>query len=135
MSKTQDTTLTPRQSRAIHLIESGAVAIVPGLPYTIVKGSGKASYKVSRDACECADYRKWGAEQGDPAFMCKHREAVRALCDGIRILREEANRTGRVRLPAHVAKALANGTALAAVQARRAAELDAILFNDDAGVA
>lgn len=117
--------LSTRQQKALTLIEAGAIALVPGRKWATVKGSGKASYKVSKSGCECPDYKRLGLDAGDPGFMCKHRLCLKALCDLARIARREARETGRCRIPAPLARALAAGTRETAERARRLAEIAA----------
>lgn len=112
---------TTREDRAMALIESGAVSLVVGRNWSIVRGSGKASYRVSRDGCTCPDFTKRAVE-------CKHIIAVRGLCGAYRVVRAQAKRTGRCRLPSALGRALANGTVELADRKRRLVELDDELF-------
>jgi len=109
---------TTREAKALDLIQSGAVSIFPGREYATVKGSGKATYQVNRDGCTCPDFTR----RGGP---CKHQLSVKAICTGIRLLREQAAQTGRVTLPANIGRALHNA---AVAQRQQAAALDDILF-------
>lgn len=139
--QTQDTTLAQlpaRQRKAAELAKAGAVSLLPGRKWAVVKGSGKASYKVNRDGRECQDWLKRGEQTG----ACQHMLRVAALCDLPRQCRAEVKATGRCRRPAGLARALANGTADKGspaghanplgypklARAKRLAELDAELF-------
>jgi len=119
-SHTDSTTdLTPRQTRALALLECGAVAFVPGQKWATVRGSGKATYRVSKSTgCTCQDFVRRGVE-------CKHILACRALCDLAKLARREAAQTGRCTLPALLARALAAGTAEKAARSRVLAKLAA----------
>ncbi len=101
------TNLSARERKALDLISQGAVALIPGARYAIVKGTGQARYRVNKDGCECADWQKRGEQVGP----CKHMLAARTLCAVYRMAEHSARRHGRTRLPAALARALAAGTA------------------------
>ena len=94
-----------RETRAQALLDSGAVSLFVGKGFAYVRGSGDALYKVTSDGCTCPDFAKRGPG-------CKHEIAVRRLCAMYREHRSEARATGRTRMPAALAKALANATPL-----------------------
>lgn len=92
----QSTTADPRDTRAAALLIAGAVTLNFDGTAT-VKGSGKAVYTIRRDAdgtahCDCPDCYQRGAR-------CKHLRAVEALCKLARACRQQAQQTGRTRLP------------------------------------
>ena len=97
------TKLTPRQRKAQELLDNGAVSLFVGRGYANVKGSGDNIYRVTKDGCICPDRCKRG-------LPCKHEIAVRELCRMYREHRSEAQETGRTRMPAALARALANAT-------------------------
>ena len=94
---------TTREQRAQELLDNGAVSLFVGRGYANVKGSGDNIYRVTKDGCICPDRQKRGPG-------CKHELAVKALCEMYREHRSEARATGRTRMPAALAKALANAT-------------------------
>lgn len=111
--------MTARDRKALDLIERGAVSLLPGRKYAIGNGNGKATYRVNRDGCVCTDWQKRGEQVGP----CKHMIAARALCGVYRVMQDRAKRTGRCRMPAALARALANGTAATVARKRRTAAL------------
>lgn len=119
-STTTAPALTPRQKKAIQIIEAGLVAFVPGESHVIVTGSKGEQYRCNRTECTCPDFKR----RGGP---CKHQLASDAIVTVYRAARAEAKRTGRCRLPASVAKALTNGTLL---KQERSRALAAILDGD-----
>ena len=94
---------TSRETKAQALIESGAVTLHLGRGYAHVAGSGGKVYQVSANGCTCPAFAKRGPG-------CKHELAVRELCRLFREHRSEARTTGRTRMPAVLARALANAT-------------------------
>ena len=126
--RTQSTTdLTPRQTKALALINAGAITLNLDGTAT-VRGSGKATYTVTKsDGCSCPDRARRGPG-------CKHELACQALCEVYRACQREARATGRTRLPAALAKALPRGKAPAPAKTaeERTRELEAILFGQAA---
>jgi hypothetical protein len=123
MTTTTRSNSTTREAKALQLIAAGAVAITPGQKFATVKGSGHATCKVNKtDGCTCADLV-------NRAIECKHIIATRILCEMGRAARAEAKATGRCRIPADLARALAAGTAAKADRARRVSELTDEVFN------
>ncbi len=66
-----NSTTSNRESRAITLIEAGAVTLNLDGTAT-VRGSGKARYLVTKQGCPCPDYTQRGQQVGP----CKHLLAV-----------------------------------------------------------
>lgn len=98
MSKSKST----RESRAMELLEAGKIALFVGKGYAVATGSKGETYRVTKQGCECPDFRR--RQQA-----CKHITATTILCELARAARRDAE-TGKVRLPAVLAKALANAT-------------------------
>ena len=87
MSKSQSTT---RETKAVELIQSGAVTLFVGQGMAEVKGSGSNVYRVTKDGCTCPDRQK----RGQP---CKHEIACRQLCAEYRELKAKADQGERIR--------------------------------------
>ena len=101
---------TTREQRAQALIDAGAVTLLVGTGTAEVKGSKGAVYTVTRDGCCCPDRTKRGQ-------ACKHELSVKALCEMFREHRSEAKASGKTRIPAALARALANATPATAAKA------------------
>ncbi len=102
---------TSREAKAQELINTGAVTLYLGRGYAEVKGSGSNVYRVTKDGCCCPDRTKRGQ-------ACKHELAVKALCEMFREHRAEAKASGKTRMPAALARALANATPATAPAAK-----------------
>jgi len=99
--QTQDSTADRRSLKALRLLDEGKVHLVIGQKHGLVDGSNGEQYRVSRDACECADWVNRQPEGG-----CCHQRALRAVCREYKQLRALAKAGETVRPSVALLKAL-----------------------------
>ena len=90
---------TSRETKAVELITTGAVQLFVGQGTAEVTGGKGETYKVTHESCTCPDFTRRGAG-------CKHRLAVKQLCDEYRQLQAAAERGETIRPSRHLLRAL-----------------------------
>jgi hypothetical protein len=79
-----------REAKAQELLNTGAVTLYVGQGVAEVLGSRGITYTVTKDQCGCPDFTRRGVE-------CKHRQAVKALCDEYKVCKAAAQRGETIR--------------------------------------
>ncbi len=82
---------TTRETKAVELIQSGAVTLYVGQGYAEIKGSGRNVYRVTSTGCTCKDFERRGVD-------CKHRISARLLCEEFKACKAAAQRGETIRL-------------------------------------